>query len=484
MALPFGTSDQFSQLLQRQLAAGALDTGPVGHWSQGLNRMAQALLLGLERNKEESDHKDIAKFLMDQGSAGMATTSAPTSSPRAGATVADSGSPVHYVAPDKPSPLDAEVMTPQELGAGVASYVPDKYKSIVGKAEIDQDLPKDLLSKMLRQESGFNPNAVSGQGAQGMAQLMPKTAESLGVTNSFDPNQAIPAGAQYLRQGLNAYAGDPRMAAAYYHGGPNQSQWGPKTAQYAQAVGGSQAPQSDPINRMLSSDSRAIRNMGMGLRMQQIQQQMTPKDPNYGVIGEDQYGAKTYGWINPRAQSVRPVSTPGASQGQSNIPAPPPGVNPKVWRDEMTKRAMGETLPPEVGGRLGMMDAAVKDLPKAREVFAKQWGAAGVGQEAAARMGWGSLAGEIGQARRTVRLAIESALRVMTGAAAPESEVKRYEDMFMPHSGDDAASAKQKLDALEAFMGNAKKNIMQGRTLPDQGGWTDVAPGIRIRPKQ
>jgi soluble lytic murein transglycosylase-like protein len=116
--------------------------------------------------------------------------------------------------------------------------VPGRYQALVTQAEADYGLPKGLLPRLLKQESGFNPGAVSPAGAQGIAQLMPATARELGVTNSFDPRQAIPAAARYLRQGLDAHGNDPRLAAAYYHGGPDTAQWGPKTRAYADAVGG------------------------------------------------------------------------------------------------------------------------------------------------------------------------------------------------------------------------------------------------------
>jgi hypothetical protein len=71
--------------------------------------------------------------------------------------------------------------------------------------------------------------------------------------------------------------------------------------------------------------------------------------------------------------------------------------------------------------------------------------------------------GDTGRANRTVTVAIEGALRAMTGAAAPEAEVKRYENMFMPSPYDSRATATQKLNQLEDFLNNAQRLVTQGR---------------------
>jgi soluble lytic murein transglycosylase-like protein len=81
-----------------------------------------------------------------------------------------------------------------------------------------------LLRGLIKQESGFNPNAGSSAGAQGLTQLMPGTARSLGCTNPLDPTQSIDAGAKYLRQQLDAFGGDVRKALAAYNAGPGAVQ--------------------------------------------------------------------------------------------------------------------------------------------------------------------------------------------------------------------------------------------------------------------
>ena len=77
-----------------------------------------------------------------------------------------------------------------------------------------------LLKGLVSQESGFNPNARSGAGAVGLTQLMPGTAASLGVTNPLDPAQSLQGGAKYLRQQLDRFGGDEKLALAAYNAGP------------------------------------------------------------------------------------------------------------------------------------------------------------------------------------------------------------------------------------------------------------------------
>lgn len=93
------------------------------------------------------------------------------------------------------------------------------FDEIVTGAARRHALPAALLHAVIAVESRHLPGAVSHRGAMGLMQLMPATARSLGVTQPFDPEQNIHAGARHLRRLLDEFAGDTRLALAAYNAG-------------------------------------------------------------------------------------------------------------------------------------------------------------------------------------------------------------------------------------------------------------------------
>jgi cell wall-associated NlpC family hydrolase len=93
------------------------------------------------------------------------------------------------------------------------------FSDLFNRAGAKYGVSPALLSAVARQESGYNPKAVSGAGAQGLMQLMPGTARGLGVTNSFDPTQAVDGAARMLRDLTNRF-GSTELALAAYNAGP------------------------------------------------------------------------------------------------------------------------------------------------------------------------------------------------------------------------------------------------------------------------
>ena len=92
---------------------------------------------------------------------------------------------------------------------------------IIEEAAKTHKVEAKLLRAVIDQESAFRPCAVSPKGAKGMMQLMPDTAQELGVADPFDAKQNILAGAKYLKQLLDKYKGDLPQALGAYNAGAN-----------------------------------------------------------------------------------------------------------------------------------------------------------------------------------------------------------------------------------------------------------------------
>ncbi|SOB98206.1 transglycosylase-like protein with SLT domain [Rhodobacter sp. JA431] len=115
--------------------------------------------------------------------------------------------------PDAPKGGDEAASTPRYSGRYKGEYL-----GHAKAAAARHGIPEDLFLRLVQQESGWNPGAVSPKGARGLAQLMPGTAAKLGV-DAADPVQNLEGGARYLRMMYDRF-GNWRLALAAYNAGP------------------------------------------------------------------------------------------------------------------------------------------------------------------------------------------------------------------------------------------------------------------------
>jgi soluble lytic murein transglycosylase-like protein len=120
-------------------------------------------------------------------------------------------------APTAPSEL-ADASAPGARKIANAFDLTQAVKDASGTYSLDPD----LVTSVIRAESGFNVHAVSPKGAQGLMQLMPQTATQLGVKDAFDPQANVTAGTRYLRELLERYDFDLIKALAAYNAGPQR----------------------------------------------------------------------------------------------------------------------------------------------------------------------------------------------------------------------------------------------------------------------
>ena len=161
---------------------------------------------------------------------------------------------------------------------------------LVSTASRQNGIDPDLIHSVIRAESGFNPKAVSPKGAQGLMQLMPRTAAQLGVQDAMDPAANVEGGTRYLRELLARYDNDLIKALAAYNAGPERVQ------QYHGVP---------PYPETLDFVARVIRDFN---RKKIVQQRSQPDPPSNRGVDR-----------NPKAAALSsPALSPGGRTPQSH----------------------------------------------------------------------------------------------------------------------------------------------------------------------
>jgi soluble lytic murein transglycosylase-like protein len=129
----------------------------------------------------------------------------------------------HPVGPTEPLPAEPvaqAVPRPESVSSKkTAVRVKTGYHAIIQQAGRRHGVEAALIQAIIMAESSYNPRAVSNRGAAGLMQLMPATADSMGVKDKFDPEHNIDGGVRYFKRMLVRFDGDTRLALAAYNAG-------------------------------------------------------------------------------------------------------------------------------------------------------------------------------------------------------------------------------------------------------------------------
>ena len=115
-----------------------------------------------------------------------------------------------------------DIKVQRGLAGGRMRFTHESLRPYILKAAATYNLDPALIAAIIKSESAFDANAVSWAGAQGLMQLMPKTAREVGCRDPFDPEQNIMGGSRYIRWMLDRFNGNLDLAIAAYNAGPTR----------------------------------------------------------------------------------------------------------------------------------------------------------------------------------------------------------------------------------------------------------------------
>jgi len=525
----------------------SLDTSPVQHWTQGAARLAQALTGGYIAGDMEREDKARLKKLTDiiaghPALSGQTTIPQPTVGQMADKWVATAP-----VTPVKETPIPSvgqraaawtgytpstwdEYRQPLRNAPVVTSPYGERTHPILGKKMMHEGV--DLAAAPETPVYASAPGRILKMGEDPINGRFVVIQHNDGKTTSYshlsgfgpfkegdtitDPTNEIGyVGSTGRATGPHLHFGTRNQAGASSDPQPLLGQSvspnaaGPRTppapqppqptaqpaASPAPAASGIPQATRDYIKALIDSGEPELIQMGVQI----LGQYTTPDKFGFQVAGDQLFRT------NPRTGQAEPIAgvskpvTLGADQRLvdpktgATVVAPTQSQKPPAgyeWVDP-TNPSKGlkaipggpaTHLPGEVAGRIALAKNSLQNLENVRDFF-KRMPVGNVGAMVQANLNMG----DVGRAQRDVQGAVEVALRIMTGAAAPEPEVKRYTNLFMPLTTDTVETRMQKLNNLQRFLEQSIALATQGRgditpaPAPPAGGWTTVAPNVRIR---
>jgi soluble lytic murein transglycosylase-like protein len=239
-------AEQGNQVQQTQ----SLQEQSIARQTQAIGSMAALKQVDSFRQQAESWQRQTSAAIAVNTPAAMKPVEMPSSKPIVAPAPAGQNVPVladpasartvartgFYSTPWPASP-DFEMPNVQVQTTACDAMSDGEISSLIKTASEKNRLDASLLRAVMVQESAFRPCAVSTAGAMGLMQIMPETADDLGLDDPFDPASNVDAGARYLKQMLDRYHGNTALALAAYNAGPGRTDKANGVPQIPETIG-------------------------------------------------------------------------------------------------------------------------------------------------------------------------------------------------------------------------------------------------------